>query len=116
MHRLFTYMALIRYVEFVLVTLDLAYLGVLNPLNKYLIAILMTAIVYSLLAVSTYSFTVNALIILLFVLAITGVDASLLTLILTFLTIPSIGLYTTFFLNVMLDVVVIALNIELVRR
>jgi len=116
MHRLFTYMALIRYVEFVLVTLDLAYLGVLNPLNKYLIAILMTAVVYSLLAVSTYSFTVSTLITLLFILAVTSADVSLLVLILTSSTIPSISLYTTSFLNVILDVVIIALNIELIRR
>jgi len=60
-------MALVRYVEFVLIVLDLAYLGILNPLNKFLIAILMTAIVYSLLAVSSYSLTTNILITLQYV-------------------------------------------------
>jgi hypothetical protein len=74
-------MALVRYVEFVLIVLDLAYLGILNPLNKFLIAILMTAIVYSLLAVSSYSLTTNILITLLLVLAITGTDVALLVLV-----------------------------------
>jgi hypothetical protein len=109
-------MALVRYVEFVLIVLDLAYLGVLNPLNKFLIAILMTAIVYSLLAVSSYSLTTNILITLLLVLAITGTDVALLVLVIMTPTIPSIGLYTAFFINVILDVLVIVLNIELIRR
>jgi len=113
---LFTYMALVRYVEFVLIVLDLAYLGILNPLNKFLIAILMTAIVYSLLAVSSYSLTTNILITLLLVLAITGTDVALLVLVIMTPTIPSIGLYTAFFINVILDVLVIVLNIELIRR
>ncbi|MFP3237298.1 MAG: hypothetical protein RXR10_07500, partial [Vulcanisaeta sp.] len=112
----FTYMALVRYVEFVLIVLDLAYLGILNPLNKFLIAILMTAIVYSLLAVSSYSLTTNILITLLLVLAITGTDVALLVLVIMTPTIPSIGLYTAFFINVILDVLVIVLNIELIRR
>jgi len=116
MYRLFTYMALVRYVEFVLIVLDLAYLGILNPLNKFLIAILMTAIVYSLLAVSSYSLTTNILITLLLVLAITGTDVALLVLVIMTPTIPSIGLYTVFFINVILDVLVIVLNIELIRR
>ncbi|KUO81636.1 hypothetical protein B7L70_03710 [Vulcanisaeta sp. EB80] len=116
MYRLFTYMALVRYVEFVLIVLDLAYLGILNPLNKFLIAILMTAIVYSLLAVSSYSLTTNILITLLLVLAITGTDVALLVLVIMTPTIPSIGLYTAFFINVILDVLVIVLNIELIRR
>jgi hypothetical protein len=109
-------MALVRYVEFVLIVLDLAYLGILNPLNKFLIAILMTAIVYSLLAVSSYSLTTNILITLLLVLAITGTDVALLVLVIMTPTIPSIGLYTAFFINVILDVLVIVLNIELIRR
>lgn len=113
---MFTYMALVRYVEFVLIVLDLAYLGILNPLNKFLIAILMTAIVYSLLAVSSYSLTTNILITLLLVLAITGTDVALLVLVIMTPTIPSIGLYTAFFINVILDVLVIVLNIELIRR
>ncbi|MFP3296895.1 MAG: hypothetical protein RXN78_04830 [Vulcanisaeta sp.] len=116
MYRLFTYMALVRYVEFVLIVLDLAYLGILNPLNKFLIAILMTAIVYSLLAVSSYSLTTNILITLLLVLAITGTDVALLVLVIMTPTIPSIGLYTAFFINVILDMLVIVLNIELIRR
>ncbi|MFP3281113.1 MAG: hypothetical protein RXO76_08640, partial [Vulcanisaeta sp.] len=101
---------------FVLIVLDLAYLGILNPLNKFLIAILMTAIVYSLLAVSSYSLTTNILITLLLVLAITGTDVALLVLVIMTPTIPSIGLYTAFFINVILDVLVIVLNIELIRR
>ncbi|KUO81194.1 MAG: hypothetical protein AT718_04120, partial [Vulcanisaeta sp. JCHS_4] len=90
--------------------------GILNPLNKFLIAILMTAIVYSLLAVSSYSLTTNILITLLLVLAITGTDVALLVLVIMTPTIPSIGLYTAFFINVILDVLVIVLNIELIRR
>ena len=116
MYRLFTYMALIRYVEFILIVLDFAYLGVLNPLNKFLIAILMTAIVYSLLAVSSYSFVMSMWVTLILVLAIAGVDAALLILAIVTPSVPTIGLYTACFINIILDVLVIVMVIELVRR
>ncbi|WP_054842148.1 hypothetical protein [Vulcanisaeta distributa] len=117
MYRLFTYMALIRYVEFILIVLDFAYLGMLNPLNKFLIAILMTAIVYSLLAVASYSFIMSMWITLILVLAVTSADAALL--VLAVITPPSastIGLYTACFINIILDVLVTVTVIELVRR
>ncbi|GAB6943638.1 hypothetical protein [Vulcanisaeta sp. JCM 14467] len=116
MYRLFTYMALIRYVEFILIVLDFAYLGVLNPLNKFLIAILMTAIVYSLLAVSSYSFVMSMWVTLILVLAIAGADAALLILAIVTPSVPTIGLYTVCFINIILDVLVIVMVIELVRR
>ncbi len=116
MYRLFTYMALIRYVEFVLILLDFAYLGMLNPLNKFLIAILMTAIVYSLLAVSSYSFMMSMWITLLLVLAVAGADVTLLILAVITPSIPAIGLYTACFINIILDVLVTVTVIELVRR
>ncbi|MGC8542932.1 MAG: hypothetical protein ACP5NQ_03235 [Vulcanisaeta sp.] len=116
MYRLFTYMALIRYVEFILIVLDLAYLGVLNPLNKFLIAILMTAIVYSLLAIASYSFVLNMVITLLLVLAITGADITLLMLVILTPTVPAIGMYTTCFINVIFDALIIVMIVELIRR
>ncbi len=116
MYRLFTYMALIRYVEFVLIVLDFAYLGMLNPLNKFLIAILMTAIVYSLLAVASYSFIMNMWVTLTLVLAIAGADAALLVLAIITPPASAIGLYTACFINIILDVLVTITVIELVRR
>ncbi len=109
-------MALIRYVEFMLIVLDLAYLGILNPLNKFLIAILMTAIVYSLLAVSSYSFVINMWIVLLLVLAMTGADATLLVLAVATPPVSAIGLYTTCFINIILDILIIVIVFELIRR
>ncbi|WP_054858001.1 hypothetical protein [Vulcanisaeta sp. JCM 16159] len=116
MYRLFTYMALVRYVEFILIVLDFAYLGVLNPLNKFLVAILMTAIVYSLLAVANYSFIMSMWIILLLVLAVTSADVVLLVLAVMTPSMSTIGLYTMCFINIILDVLVIVMVIELVRR
>ncbi len=116
MYRLFTYMALIRYVEFILIILDLAYLGILNPLNKYLIVILMTAIVYSLLAISNYSFTTGTWITLLLVLAIMASDTTLLVLTVISPVVSAIGLYTACFINIILDILVVVIVIELVRR
>lgn len=109
-------MALIRYVEFILIVLDFAYLGVLNPLNKFLIAILMTAIVYSLLAVSSYSFVINTWIVLLLVLAMTGADATLLVLAVVTPSVSAIGLYTTCFINIILDALIVVMVFELIRR
>ena len=116
MYRLFTYMALIRYVEFILMVLDFAYLGMLNPLNKFLIALLMTAIVYSLLAVSSYSLAMNMWITLILVLAIAGADITLLVLAVMTTSMQAIGLYTACFINIILDVPVVVTVIELVRR
>ena len=116
MYRLFTYMALIRYVEFILIVLDFAYLGMLNPLNKFLIAILMTAIVYSLLAVSSYSSIMNMWVTLILVLAIAGADAVLLVLAVMTPSVSTIGLYTACFINIILDALVTVMVIELVRR
>ncbi|WP_054853410.1 hypothetical protein [Vulcanisaeta distributa] len=116
MYRLFTYMALVRYVEFILIVLDFAYLGVLNPLNKFLVAILMTAIVYSLLAVASYSFIMSMWIILLLVLAVSSADAVLLVLAVMTPSMSTIGLYTMCFINIILDILVIVMVIELVRR
>ncbi len=116
MYRLFTYMALIRYVEFILIVLDFAYLGMLNPLNKFLIAILMTAIVYSLLAVASYSFIMNMWVTLILVLAIASADAALLILAVITPSVSAIGLYTACFINIILDVLVTITVIELIRR
>ncbi|ADN50287.1 hypothetical protein [Vulcanisaeta distributa] len=116
MYRLFTYMALIRYVEFILIVLDFAYLGMLNPLNKFLIAILMTAIVYSLLAVASYSFIMNMWVTLILVLAIASADAALLILAVITPSVSTIGLYTACFINIILDVLVTITVIELIRR
>jgi hypothetical protein len=110
-------MALIRFMEFILITLDLAYLGAINPLNKYLIVILMSAIVYSLIAIASYSFTISMLIVFTLVLAIGVADTALLVLVVTTqLIMPSIGLYTVCFINVILDALVLIIILELIRR
>ncbi|WP_069808277.1 hypothetical protein [Vulcanisaeta thermophila] len=116
MHRLFAYMALIRFMEFVLVTLDLAYLGVVYSMSKFLIIILMTAIIYSLLSVATYSLTLNPWLILIFLTAVTAIDLALVVLVSLTYIMPIISLYTTCFIDVVLDAAAIVLNLELIRR
>lgn len=116
MHRLFAYMALIRFVEFILLTLDLAYLGIIYSMTKFLIVILMTAIVYALLSVATYSLSLNPWLILIFLLAVAVADVSLIVITTSVSAMPIISLYTTCFIDLVLDAVAIVINLELIRR
>jgi len=115
MHRLFTYQALVRFTEFALLSVDLSYLSVLDPLTRFLVILLVTAIVYAILSISTYMLGINLAVSLALVTLITAVDAFLFVSLILAGTTSSISVYITSYINMLIDAVLMVLMVELLR-
>jgi hypothetical protein len=104
-----------RFTEFALLSASLAYLDLVNTLARFLVILLITAIVYSILSVSTYILGMNIAISLVLIALITAVDGFLFSTVILTGIISSISIYITSFINILIDVVLLVIITELIR-
>ena len=110
-HRLFAFHAVVRFTEFTLLTVNLAYLNLLAVFDRLLVLILVSAVLNAMYSLAVYLVGHSLLASAITATATTTIDVAVLAL--SILGAPSlVSVYMVGFVNALIDVVTIMILLE----